>query len=789
MLAFRSFRRLCSTNSSNSRATGAWLASGGDGRVTLHSEEDDEDDPSIDVIGGFADHGSARNRTGQPVVVGIGINAYGTSTTPRPTVIERSSCTSSSPRPSAFLAADNLRQNQLNLHLHHLDGSTPLPPSTSTAVTDLVSSNRTRILTLLSLPPSIALLTCASGTDAEMLAALTGVAAASPDAVKRWTEGGGGAVADGAVVLSVLMPGTGSGVGDAAGLRHHSAAAPGEDRVQPGEVIIGVAEGSVVAVEPAKEGVDLGDGPELLDWVQEKRTHLAKLEGGGGEGVGVKPHVVLHAIAGSKTGLHHPPIDVVDRLVEGINECTVVVDACQMRVTPKYVRDQLDKGYVVLLTGSKFYGGPPFAGACLLPAVRAQEVEALAEAGGVPDGLKAYFTRDDVPPSMPNLRAVLPETPNAGLALRWAAALHSMERYHALPNNMTNRVAKRWVARVQALAEGFYPAVEVLDVGLLGEHERGYRVGRVNTIVSLMVRTTGDRGGLLGVRGLKQLQLLLGTDLSELCDGVTFPKSARDVARIRTQLGQPVMLGGGAKHGVVRVALGAVDICEVVEAAIKTIANNDQDHDDDDPYAELDALANAIDRLIVDDIQLFRKIELLANHWEQIALRCDSLPAAARRWHARLAAEGVSPSTPSGTRTQTITNVPVAWLKPHEQIVHRERVDALVDAVVRWDAFRKPLLVDRESGSILDGHHRYYAALEMGLERVPAALVDYLEDESIRVDVWPGGDHGVETISKEDVIQMCLSADVFPPKTSRHTFGEPLAPIFVPLDELRRSED
>jgi len=61
--------------------------------------------------------------------------------------------------------------------------------------------------------------------------------------------------------------------------------------------------------------------------------------------------------------------------------------------------------------------------------VWAEEVEALSEAGGVPDGLVAYFTRDDVLPSIPALRAVLLETPNAGLALRQATTLHSIERY------------------------------------------------------------------------------------------------------------------------------------------------------------------------------------------------------------------------------------------------------------------------------------------------------------------------------------------------------------------------
>jgi len=75
------------------------------------------------------------------------------------------------------------------------------------------------------------------------------------------------------------------------------------------------------------------------------------------------------------------------------------------------------------------------------------------------------------------------------------------------------------------------------------------------------------------------------------------------------------MLGGRVRHGIVRVALGAVDIYEVVKSAIKSIANNDQNHDNNDLHTALDTLANAINRLSVDVVQLFCKIEILAERW------------------------------------------------------------------------------------------------------------------------------------------------------------------------------
>ena len=788
-------------------ATSAWLAAGGDGRVTLHGEEEsataafNEDD----------DVGSGRSTSNN--VVSIGINAYGTSTHPRPEVIERSSCTSSSPRMAAFAEVDRVRASIAEksgktteaggLDLSHLraqptiiDGGnvneSEWPLGATSDVSDLVESNRARLLQVLGLEAinpnnsdsdnadTCAAIMCASGTDAELMGALAGIAAAgtSSDTVQKWTtsnQGKGQAVTKGgASLVSILMPGTGSGVGDAAGMRHHSAAAPQADSVQPGEPIGGMVDGSIVAFEPVRENVDVTDGDALREFIdaKKKQTNAGS--------------VLLHAIAGSKTGMHQPPLVVADSLANGSDDILVCIDACQMRVTPEYIRSQLSKGYIVLLTGSKFYGGPPFAGACLLPPKRAREIEAMAALdGGIPSGLAEYFTADDVPgDSMPIFKSKLSPIPNTGLALRWTAALHSMERFRSNPSFMTKRVAKRWVSRVRALAEGFYPAVEVLEAHGIHEEEE-HRIGGVNTIVSLMIRTGGSGGGMLGVKGLKQLQLLLGTDLSDLCDGTTFPESALGVAKIRAQLGQPVLLGGGARHGVVRLAIGATDICETVESAV---ANSDDSSDDDeDPFAALDALSDAIDALVVNDVQVLRKIELLATHWEAVAKRFDDLPATAVRWQARLAAEGVAPAHASSAAPREVTHVDIGWLKPHEKVVNQDRVTALVDAIGRWGAYRKPLLVDRESGSILDGHHRYFAAQKLGLSKVPAALVDYLDDDSISVELWPG-DHGVASISKQDVIDMCLSADVFPPKTSRHTFAEPLNPIFVPLEELRDDE-
>ena len=127
--------------------------------------------------------------------------------------------------------------------------------------------------------------------------------------------------------------------------------------------------------------------------------------------------------------------------------------------------------------------------------------------------------------------------------------------------------------------------------------------------------------------------------------------------------------------------------------------------------------------------------------------------------------------------------VPLAWLKPHEQIKTRNR-DKLLDMTIRWGGFTKPLLVDSKSGAILDGHHRHSIAIELELKRVPAILIDYLTDDSVSVDVWPAS--GLDGLTKEEVISMSLSGELFPPKTSRHTIADDLPPIHVLLDVLEQ---
>ncbi len=127
--------------------------------------------------------------------------------------------------------------------------------------------------------------------------------------------------------------------------------------------------------------------------------------------------------------------------------------------------------------------------------------------------------------------------------------------------------------------------------------------------------------------------------------------------------------------------------------------------------------------------------------------------------------------------------VPVETLLPHEK-VEEHRVDNLEKMTLRWRAYTKPLLVDRKTGTILDGHHRTKVAVRMELQCLPCVLVDYLEDDGISVSVWPNSGRGA--IQKEEVIEAALSGNLFEPKTSRHMLSDHLPPISVPLARLQQ---
>ena len=128
--------------------------------------------------------------------------------------------------------------------------------------------------------------------------------------------------------------------------------------------------------------------------------------------------------------------------------------------------------------------------------------------------------------------------------------------------------------------------------------------------------------------------------------------------------------------------------------------------------------------------------------------------------------------------------VEISWLKAHEQVKDK-RVDKLKEMTLKWGGYTKPLLVDQVTGSILDGHHRHKVGMMLNLKRLPVILCDYINDDDIKLEIWPN--RGKDTITKEEVIDMALSGELFPPKTSRHLLSDNLPPIHISLEILKNT--
>ena len=122
----------------------------------------------------------------------------------------------------------------------------------------------------------------------------------------------------------------------------------------------------------------------------------------------------------------------------------------------------------------------------------------------------------------------------------------------------------------------------------------------------------------------------------------------------------------------------------------------------------------------------------------------------------------------------------IGSLRGHEEVIPNNLESRTAKLLER--GFYKPIIADRSSLVILDGHHKWTAARVLGLARVPVLLVDYLVDGGVEVDVWP--DCGKASITKQEVLDMGISGDLFPPKTSRHSLPFKIPSIGIPLSEL-----
>lgn len=326
-----------------------------------------------------------------------GANAYYCRPTPCPDALEFSSSTASSISRRGYEAAGRARGALMQAAIQHgLDA----------AYETRIDQMRDELKALLGLGASATeVVFSASGTDAQLQAlALTRALLG-----ERLTS------------IVVGADQTGSGTVHTARGRHFG------DVTSNGQT---VAKGTPLAGLPSIKSIALS----LRDTAGERLSESevdAQVLAAVTRAVASGDRVLLQLMDCSKLGWRAPSdLLIAEIATRWPTQVQLVVDACQMRLSRRRIAWYLDRGAMVLLTGSKFFTGPAFSGALLLPPPLAQTLSAR---DADLSGLHAYNVRSDWPAGWA-LRGQFAPRLKVGQWLRWEAALEEIRAYYAVPD-------------------------------------------------------------------------------------------------------------------------------------------------------------------------------------------------------------------------------------------------------------------------------------------------------------------------------------------------------------------
>ena len=205
-----------------------------------------------------------------------------------------------------------------------------------------------------------------------------------------------------------------------------------------------------------------------------------------------------------------------------------------------------------MFTGSKFYGGPPFSGALLVPSrfhPHRRQISSL------PHGFRDYFSAVEMPDAWPEIKQSLLAEPNLGAILRWSAAIAEIEAYYQAPDDARLRVLRSFEAEVPRILGGS-AAIRLLPVFPPLYDDSSQRLLESKTTVFGFWVTPPGASRPLDKAALKQLHADLSSALS-----ATQPNLDPQIVACEYHVGQPVDLGSAGC--VLRVALGGELITRV----------------------------------------------------------------------------------------------------------------------------------------------------------------------------------------------------------------------------------
>ena len=270
-------------------------------------------------------------------------------------------------------------------------------------------------------------------------------------------------------------------------------------------------------------------------------------------------HVVLHAMDQSKLGYQSPSSEMIQNLntLENLS-IQIIVDGSQLRLDPIDIRQYLNKGYIVTITGSKYFTGPPYAGALIVPKSVSKSINSVKNK--IPKGLTNYYNRSDWPTSW-FCSKDLSDGYNYGSYMRWNAAIVEMQRYFKTPILYRNLGIEMFCNFVEdSIKEATFLEPLFGDETKINSYNtEKFGLRNIRTIFPFFILKNNEA---LHVDQVKKLYILLNSDISD-----QFASSSLEIIRLAAQkchIGQAVNVkyGHDFQSAVLRISLGARVISE-----------------------------------------------------------------------------------------------------------------------------------------------------------------------------------------------------------------------------------
>lgn len=86
-------------------------------------------------------------------------------------------------------------------------------------------------------------------------------------------------------------------------------------------------------------------------------------------------------------------------------------------------------------------------------------------------------------------------------------------------------------------------------------------------------------------------------------------------------------------------------------------------------------------------------------------------------------------------RIMRVDFVSIDEVLPHEHIIEEE-IESFCASLKRKGVFFRPILLDKNTHVVLDGHHRVEGLRRLGAKSIPAVLIDYANNDEMEVHTW-----------------------------------------------------